>query len=171
MTSQAILAEGRWNVAPSQTKVTVSAKKLGFLTVDGTLEVSTGLIEIDSNNQVTAVEISASSDTYNSANKKRDIHIKDSDFLDAATYPSIVFRCSNVKPITNGYQAKGTVTVKDTTTNLVVEIRDVEFDSGHCTFRASSAFSRKAIGVTKFPSFVIGSTLSLDVEVKAKLTK
>ena len=170
MTSQAILDEGRWNVDPSQTTITVSAKKFGFLTVDGTLEVSAGLIEIDSNNQVTAVEITASSDTYNSANKKRDLHIKDRDFLDAATYPSIVFRCSDVETSADGYRATGTVTVKDTTTDLVVEIRDVKFDSGHCTFRTSSAFSRKAIGITKLPSFVIGSSLSLDVEVKAKLT-
>jgi polyisoprenoid-binding protein YceI len=161
---------GAWELDPSQTTVTVAARKLGLFTVPATLQVKSGSIEINDDHQVTSVEVVADAASYTSANDKRNAHIRSGDFLNSEAHPSIVFRTDGLTTNPNGYQSNGTVTIKGQTTPLVVDIEEVEFDSSSGTFSASASVDRNELGITKFPSWFIGRTLTLTVTAAATLS-
>lgn len=161
------LPAGTWSIEPSGTSLTATAKKLGFLNVAGTMTVSRGTIAIDDSHKVTSVAITVNADSYNSGNDKRDTHIRGNDFLDTEASPTIEFLCTDIVETADGLAAKGAVTVKGASSPLTVQITNIELQGDSCTFRASSAVDRNAIGVRKLPSFIIGRMLSLNVTAQA----
>ncbi len=160
------LPTGTWTLDPSATTISVTAKKLGMFTVPATLQVSAGTIEIDSDHQVTAIEVTADANSYTSPNAKRNDHIRSADFLDADNHPNLSFRAGSVTQAANGYRSDGSVTVKGQTSPLGLDIDNVEVGPDSGSFRATATIDRKAIGVDKLPSFVIGRRLQLTVNAK-----
>ncbi len=161
------LPTGTWRLDPSQTTVTVTAKKMGFIKVAATLAVSAGTIEIDADNRVTAVEVMADATSYTSGNAKRDEHVRSDDFLAGDDHPRIVFRADQVSPTAEGYRADGSVTVKGRTSPLAVTIDNVEYNARSASFTATATIDRTAIGVDKLPSLIIGRQLQLAVTATA----
>ena len=161
------LPTGTWRLDPDRTTITVTAKKLGLFTVPATLTMSAGTIEIGSEHQVARVEVVADAGSYTSRNAKRNDHIRGADFLDADNHPDLVFTAEQVKPVADGYQTAGSVTVKGVTFPLDVDISDLEFDAHSGSFVATATIDRNAIGVGKLPSLVIGRNLQLTVAATA----
>ena len=161
------LPTGTWTFDPTQTTITVTARKLGLISVAGAVAVSEGTIEIGPGGRVNSVEVVADSGSYTSGNSKRDDHVRSADFLDAASHPEMVFRGGEVSRTAAGYRADGSVTVKGQTFPLTVDVSNVEFDSRTSTFVARANVDRTAIGVDKFPSFFIGDGLQVTVVATA----
>ncbi len=67
----------------------------------------------------------------------------------------------------SGYSANGTVTIKGQTSPVDVTITNVQFTDSDGSFTASAIIDRKAIGVDKMPTFVVGRNLELTVSAKA----
>ena len=91
MATLTALPTGIWKIDPASTTVTVTVKKLGFINVAATLDVSSGVITIDDAGVVSGVDVVADSSSYSSGNAMRDAHVKTDDFLDIANYPTIAF--------------------------------------------------------------------------------
>lgn len=160
---------GTWKLDPSKTTVTVVATKLGFFSIPATLNVSAGTIEIDASHQVTSVEVTIEANSYASKNDKRNDHVRSSDFLNVDSHPELVFRADAVTKTSGGYQADGMVTVKGQASPLQVEVSDVKATGDHGSLRASATVDRKAIGVDRMPSFIVGRELQLTVDASADL--
>lgn len=158
------LPTGTWQLDPSATTITVAARKLGMFTIPAELTVTSGAIEIDSNQQVVTVAIEADAASYKSRNAKRNEHVLSDHLLDAGAHPTISFQTGAVVPTDDGdYSANGTVTIKGQTSPVVVSVTDVQFTGSDGSFTASATIDRKAIGVSKFPAFFIGRNLQLSV--------
>ncbi len=166
-TTTTALPTGTWKLDTSATAITVAARKMGMFTIPADLTVSSGTIEIDSNHQVVNVEIVADAASYASKNAKRNEHVLSDDFLDASTHPTISFRAGAVVLGGSGYSANGTVTIKGQTSPVDVTITNVQFTDSDGSFTASAIIDRKAIGVDKMPTFVVGRNLELTVSAKA----
>lgn len=166
--STTTLPTGTWTLDSSST-VSITVKKMGFITVVGTLDITSSSIEIDANNQITNVEVVVDAASYNSSNAKRDTHVHGDDFLDAENHKAISFNTGAVKPASSGYQSTGSLTIKGQTSPIEVSITDVEVSGNSGSFNATSTVDRKKIGITKMPSFVIGQNLQLSVTAKATL--
>lgn len=160
------LPDGTFQVDPAATTVTVTAKNFGFKSVPATLAVDSGAITIV-DGVITAVEVAVAAGSFATGNAKRDEHVRSADFLDAETHPQLVFRCGGVDPAGSGYRATGTVIVKGAESPLAVEISDVKASASGGTFSAAATIDRKAIGVAKMPSLMIGRQLQLSVDVTA----
>ena len=165
------LPTGTWRLDPSQTTVTVTAKKLGFFTVPATLAMSSGTIEIDADHQVTAVDVVADASSYTSKNAKRNEHVVSADFLDANNHPELRFRTGKVTRTATGYRADGSVAVKGQASPIDVDITEVDVDAGRGSFVATATIDRTAIGVDKLPSLVIGRELQLTVTATALVSE
>jgi polyisoprenoid-binding protein YceI len=163
MTTSTQLPTGTWQIDPSATTVTVSAQHLGFSTVPATLPVSSGTVDVDGEHRVVATDVQVDAASYTSKNAKRNEHIRSKDFLDAETHPTITFHAAGVTPTGNGYTARGTVTVKGTTTPIDVAITSVDVSGDRATFTASPTIERNTLGVDKMPRFVVGNALTLNV--------
>lgn len=168
MKTTTTLPTGTWALDPSTT-ITVTATKMGLFSIPATLDLVSGMIEIDDEHQIVGVEVVADAASYASKNAKRNEHVRSDDFLAADTYPTITFRTSSVTATGEGYRADGTVTVKDHTTPVTVTIDDVDVSGASASFSASATVDRNAIGVSKLPSLVIASDLALAVSARATL--
>lgn len=162
--------QGTWTLDPSATTIVVTAKKLGLFTIPASLNVVSGTIEIGADHQVTSVEIVADAASYASKNAKRNEHIVGSDFLDAETHPTIVFRSDRVTPGDAGLVSNGTVTVKGQATTIDVTVSNVDVADSAGSFVAAATIDRNAIGVDKLPSAVIGRQLDITVNASASLS-
>jgi len=161
------LPTGTWQLDTSTTTVTLSVKKLGFITVPATLDVMSGSIEIDDDHQVKNVDIVVDASSYASKNAKRNEHVLGPDFLDAANHPTISFRTGQVKSASAGYTSNGTVTVKGQSSPIDVSISDVEVSGTNGSFAATATVDRNALGVDKMPGLIVGRNLQLMVQAQA----
>ena len=170
ITTTTELPTGTWQLDASSTTVTVTVKKLGFITVPATLDVRSGSIEIGDDHQVTNVDIVIDASSYTSKNAKRNEHVLGPDFLDAETHPTISFRTGQVTSGSAGYNSNGTVTVKGQSSSIDVTIVDVDVSGTSGSFTATATVDRNALGVDKMPAFIVGRNLQLTVEAKASLS-
>ena len=168
MTTSTALPAGKWQLDTAATTVTVSVRKLAMFDVAATLAVRSGTIEIDENHQVTSVDIVADAGSYTSKNAKRNEHVIGKDFLDAESHPDIRFQADTVTSRGDGYQGKGTATVKGKSSPIDVAVSDVSFTDAKGAFTATAVVDRKAIGIDKMPTLVIGQNLELTVNAKVE---
>ena len=82
----------------------IDVKKLGSATISGSVEVS----------------------TLSTGNKMRDKHLKSKDFFDASTYPTMKFVSTSVYQEGDNFFAKGKLTIKDVTKEVVFKIINQE---------------------------------------------
>ena len=167
MTTPTALPTGTWELDPSATTLTVTARKLGLITVDATLAVTSGTVVIDDEHEVVDLQVVVDATSYASKNAKRNEHIVSEDFLDAGAHPTITFAAGSVTPTAEGLQADGSVTVKGQTSPVTVAIGDLDVTETVGSFVASATVDRTAIGVDKLPNFVIGRDLRLAITAKA----
>ena len=169
--TMATIPPGTWRLDPVRTTMTVTAKKLGFITVPATLTVSAGTIEVDVQHQVTRAEVVVDAGSYTSSITKRDNHIRSADFLDADNHPDLVFGAGGVSQDPESYRLEGSVTVKGQAFPMSVDISSVEFDAREGAFVARATIDRNAIGVDKLPSLIIGRDLELTVTATALMAE
>ena len=158
------LPAGTWQVDTGATTVNVSVKKLGLFTIPATFAVTSGTIEVDANHEVTGVNITVDASSYSSKNAKRDKHVVGSDFLDTDNHATINFRAEHVSSADASntsatYTSAGVVTIKGQSSAVDVAIAGVT---------ATATVDRKAIGVGKLPTFVVGQDLQLEVAAIAR---
>lgn len=170
MSSTKQIPTGTWQIDTSATSVTVTVKKMGMITVPATLTVTSGTIEINEDNQVSSVEIVADAASYASKNSKRNEHVLGADFLATETYPTITLSASAATATADGYTTNGSVTVKGKTSPIEFSINDVKVDGTKGSFTASAKADRKAIGVDKMPTFIIGGNLDIDVSAAVTMS-
>ncbi|MBG7605418.1 MAG: YceI family protein [Actinobacteria bacterium] len=166
--TEALLPTGKWQLDTAATTVTVSVRKLAIFDVAATLAVRSGTIEIDENHQVTSVDIVADAGSYTSRSAKRNEHVVSKDFLDAESHPDIRFQADTVISRGDGYQGKGTATVKGKSSPVDVAVSDVSFTDATGAFTVTAVIDRKAIGIDKMPTLVIGQTVELTVNAKVE---
>ena len=161
------LPAGVFTLDPARTTVDVTVKKLGFITVTGALDVTSGRIEIDESGSVTSVDVTVDAGSYATGNTKRDTHVRSADFLDVEHHPEMTFHADRLSAAGGGYTAAGTVSVKGATAPLSLDVADVASDTSGGTFTATCTVDRNAIGVDKMPSVVIGKTLTIQISAAA----
>ena len=167
------LPAGTWQVDTGATTVNVSVKKLGLFTTPATFAVTSGTIEVDANHEVTGVNITVDASSYSSKNAKRDKHVVGSDFLDTDNHATINFRAEHVSSADASnpsatYTSAGVVTIKGQSSAVDVAIAGVEVTGDAGSFTATATVDRKAIGVGKLPTFVVGQDLQLEVAAIAR---
>lgn len=166
MTTQT-LPTGTWSIDPAATTITVTATKLGFLSVPATADLMEGSITIADDGSVSNVEVIVDAASYTSKNPKRNEHVVSADFFDAGNHPTIEFRSSSVGPTGAGWRAEGTLTIKGNTSPLTLDITDLQNEDSTPSFTVAAAIDRSKAGVDKMPSFVIGNTIDLTATVGA----
>ncbi|MFT5027445.1 MAG: polyisoprenoid-binding protein YceI, partial [Ilumatobacter sp.] len=106
--------------------------------------------------------------SYSSKIAKRNKHVLSSDFLDTDNHATISFRAEHVSFDDATSTSAGVVTVKGQSSPVDVAIAGVDVTGDTGSFTATSTVDRKAIGVGKFPTFVVGQDLQLEVAAIAR---
>src|SRR5262245_10596764 len=98
-------------------------------------------------------------DSIDTGNKMRDAHLLNADFFNAKDHPTMSFKSTAVKPIKDGYQVTGDLTMlgvtKPVSFNLVGG-RKAEFPKGvsRTGFTTDFTIKRSEFGMTKFTDMI-----------------
>jgi len=107
---------GNWTLDPARSSVTLNTKSIwGLAKVKGVFHDVTGEGTVNADGAATGT-ITVAAASIDTANKKRDTHLRSADFFDADNHPSFVFLVTGITPRDDGgVTVSGTLTVRGTT--------------------------------------------------------
>jgi polyisoprenoid-binding protein YceI len=112
---------GNYKLDTSHSSVGFKIKHLMISNVKGSFDKFDGKFEYDEKSKtLKALEGSIDVDSINTANKKRDAHLKNEDFFNVKQYPNITFKLIKVE----GDKATGTLTMHGVTKEITLELEN-----------------------------------------------
>jgi len=170
----ASLSAENYNIDPVHSSVGFSLRHLvskftsSFTKVTGTINYDAAKPEASSVDAVIAI------DSVNTANEKRDAHLKTPDFFDTAKYPTATFKSKSWKKTgDNTFDVTGDLTVKNVTKEVVLKTTLVGTGPGMggstlTGWEATTTLKRSdfGVGIDKFVA-PLGDEVTVTVGIEA----
>ncbi len=149
----------------SSSEAAFSVKKVGFITVKGTLSDFSGQITFDKEDvENSSFEVSVNTNTIKTDSAKRDEHLRNQDFFDVDNYPNISFKSTSIQSSGTQFKALGNLTILQTTKSI-----EIPFDYNNGVFSGNFFINRLDYGLgKKFPSLIVGKTIQISISCKTK---
>lgn len=117
-------------------------------------------------------------DSVDTGNSSRDGHLKNADFFNARQFPTIEFKSTGIKPVSEGvYQLTGDLTLQGETRPVTAQLTDIRTgkvrENDAMGFEATFSIKRSDFGMTKYiapdggEDGGLGNTVDLIVAVEA----
>jgi polyisoprenoid-binding protein YceI len=178
----ALPAPGAWVLDTTHTDVSFTARHLMVTKVRGRFPVQSGTVTITENPLESSVVAVIDVAGVNSGEPGRDDHLRNSDFFEAETYPTMTFSSTKVEDAGDGeYRVTGDLTIKDVTRPVTLDLEYLgtiasPWGDQRAGFSASAEISRKDWGLEynmalEAGGVVIGDKIKLNIEAEAILQK
>jgi polyisoprenoid-binding protein YceI len=136
------------------TAVTFKASHLGLSWTHGRFNNVSGSFRIDPDAGKCAFNLTIKAESLDTANAKRDEHLRSPDFFNVKQFPTLSFESTEVKPIKDGYQVTGNLTLHGVTKSVsfpLVGGRKAEFPKGveRTGFTTELSIKRSDFGMDK----------------------
>lgn len=113
----------KYVVDTSHSSIGFSVKHMVISNVKGKFNQFEGKLKVDDKNQLHSLDLNMKAASIDTANKKRDNHLKASDFFDAAKYPDVKFWSTKVDFLgDNKYQVTGDFTMKNVKKPITLDV-------------------------------------------------
>jgi len=114
-----------WDIDGAHSTIGFSVRHMMVSNVKGSFGKVTGTVTAD-DKDVTKTTANAKIDatTINTANEKRDAHLKDPDFFDVAKYPEITFKSTSVKKKGKAFDLVGDLTMHGVTKPVTINVTE-----------------------------------------------
>ena len=167
-------AEAVWIIDPKYTTVQFSARLLFLFTIKGSFSDIRGTIERDpADISHSSVEAVIKSGSINTGNKRRDLHLRSADFLDAQEHGEIRFKSTRVEKGTDRdtLRVTGDLTIRGRSHEVVLDVN--EFDRSRSPqgedvtyYAALKEIDRFDFGI-KYGRLLIGRSLKVLIQIQA----
>lgn len=139
-------------------------RNLGIRTVYGTITGMQGAVKFNTQNLDSSYfDVTVDVNTINTAEEKRDAHLKNEDFFETDQWPTINFKSFQITDHDSVYSVTGDLTIKDVTKQVVVPFLIIETDST-ITFSGSAVVDRLAYNVgIDYNNFKIGYNVNVEI--------
>jgi polyisoprenoid-binding protein YceI len=118
------LAAEEYTIDPMHTGISFKISHLGLSWVFGTFKNVAGHFTIDSDNAArSAFAMTIKTDSVDTANAKRDEHLRSGDFFNTKQFPVLAFKSTSVKAIDGGYEVTGELTLHGETKPLTFQVK------------------------------------------------
>ena len=116
-----------WEIDPAHTAIQFSVRHMMVSNVRGHFGKFTGHVEGDETKPAEArIEATIETAAIDTANEKRDEHLRSPDFLDAGKFPTITFRSKKVEKVGEAtWKVTGDLTLHGVTKEVVLDLSDV----------------------------------------------
>ena len=112
----------KWTIAPSHTSLQLAVKHMAISSVRGQFKRVSGTIQTADDETLKSIEATIDAASIDTAEAKRDAHLRSPDFLDVEKHPNLIFRSTAIQARSDGkYLVKGNLTIRE-------ETRPVSFD-------------------------------------------
>ncbi|MBV8303097.1 MAG: YceI family protein [Acidimicrobiia bacterium] len=173
-----IPAPGTYTIDTSHSSVEFVGRHLGLSKVRGRFTTFGGQIQIAEVPQESSVEVDVDVASVESADARRDEHLRSPDFFHVEEHPSMIFKSTSVTPAADStWDVAGDLTIRGVTKPVVLH---TEFEGGE-----NSPFGDQRIGFTaeaevnredwdlgwnvvlESGGFLVGKKIKLDINVEA----
>ncbi len=170
---------GTYAFDPAHSRIGFVARHAMVTKVRGSFNDFTGTAHLDGDNPAdSSVSLTIQVTSIDTRNAQRDDHIRNNDFLDAATYPEITFASSSVEHRSgNEFTVTGDLTIRGTTKSITIPLEYQgaavdPFGNSRVGFEGSVVINRKDWGVTWNAALEAGGVLvsekvTLEFEISA----
>jgi polyisoprenoid-binding protein YceI len=168
-----VIAENMYEIDPVHSSILFGIKHFGAGNVYGRFNNPVGKLSFDEKNpEKSSVVIEAKASDIDTANQKRDDHLKSAEFFNIEKFPVISFKSSSVeKRGQQEYQIKGDLTFLGKTRTITVQAQHIGFGKdpwgGNRTgFESRFAIKRSDFGMN-FMQGPLGDDVQLIISIEA----
>jgi len=176
--STASLFAGTYNVDTDHSTVGFKIKHMMISDVNGKFDKFSGSISYDEKTKtIKALTGKIDVNSINTANQKRDDHLRTPDLFDTKKYPEITFALNNVK----GEKAYGNLTMHGVTKNVILDLENNgviqdPWGNQRIGLGLSGKINRKDYGITwntalEAGGVAVGEDVKLDIQLEGILAK
>jgi polyisoprenoid-binding protein YceI len=160
-------AFGQIHPVAKESSIHFTIHNFGFKT-GGTLAAPEGDIVFNPDDlEGSSFKMSINTESINTDNESRDEHLKEEDYFDVKNHPLILFVSTSIRSMgrKNNYEAKGTLTIKNTSREIILPFNAVK-NGNDWSFSGSFTLNRKDYGVGG--SSTLSNELVVDIKVIAR---
>lgn len=159
---------GTYTIDPAQSAVRFRIRNFfGLVVVRGTFALTRGEIVVADPVDSSTVEAYISAASIDTANEKRDAHVRQAAFLDVDTHKEMHFRGERVEAGDEAHLLHGRLTVRGISKPSALTVDAVSGDGRRLVCHAVTTVDRYAFGVTKGKGSM-GRHLTMDLDVVAE---
>ena len=166
-----------WNVDPEHSTIEFRVAHMLLSKTTGHFTDYEGFIDMDPEaGTVKAIEAKIRTASVNTNHEKRDAHLRNADFFDVGTHPTMTYRMKRYTKTADGYQAVGDLTLRGVTKEITLagNFNGVAKDpSGNIRagFNAEGKLNRKDFGMVWSKAldgggFVVGDEVFIKLDVE-----
>lgn len=167
------ISAANYTIDPTHTYPHFKISHLGFSTLQGRFDKTTGTLMMDQAAKKGSVEITIDAASVSTAFIKRDDHLRSGDFLNAAEFPEITYKSTGVT-FTGASTAKvdGNLTIMGVSKPVTLDVTRINCGTHPfskkevCGFDASTSIKRSDFGV-KYGLPGVGDDMQITLEVEA----
>ncbi len=162
-----------YTIDPEHTYPNFAISHLGFSTLQGRFNKSSGKLVMDVAKKTGSVEITIDATSLDTAHEKRDKHLKSPDFFNAGEFPQITFKSTKTTFTGDKVTAvDGNLTIMKATKPVTLTVTSMKCDihpfnkKSVCGFDATTKIKRSDFGIN-YGLPAIGDDVTLMIEVEA----
>ena len=141
---------GHYVLDPDRTTVTFTTRHLfGLGTVRGRMGLSSGSLVVPASGVGLGLTATLDAASFDTANRSRDRAVRSARFLDVGRHPVLTVSADRWSPSeSHAAVVEGRLTVRGTTSPVLLELDVLEQTPSHLTYRATATVDRYLLGVT-----------------------
>lgn len=165
-----------YTIDPTHTYPNFTINHLGFSTLHGRFNTTSGKLMFDQKNMTGSITITIDASSIDTGMKKRDDHLRGPDFLNSVEYPTMTFKADNIKLNMQGTgSVNGTLTLAGVSKKITLSVTamhcglhpfDPKKEKFVCGFDATTTILRSDFGI-KYGLPAIGDEMNLSFEIEA----
>jgi polyisoprenoid-binding protein YceI len=172
------MSSATWTIDTSHSTVHFVARHMVIAKVRGGFKSFSGAIELDEADMTkSTVAVSIDAASIDTAEEKRDGHLKSADFFDVEKFPTLTFKSKSIAKSGDGYKVVGDLTMHGVTKEVVL---DAAFEgkgkdpwgNERVAFAAKASVNREDFGlkwnqVLEAGGVLVSNKIDIELEVEA----
>lgn len=161
-----------YTIDPTHTYPNFTINHLGFSTLHGRFDKTSGTITMDRAKGTGSVDVVIDVASVSTGFQKRDDHLRSPDFFNATEFPQMTFKSTKVTFEGAGAKVEGQLTIKGVTKPVTLNVDSINCGvhpmnkKDVCGFNATAQIRRSDFGVN-YALPAVGDDISLSFEVEA----
>ena len=169
---------GIWDIDPAHSSVGAVARHLMVTKVRGRFTSFSGQLTIGETPEQSSVVATIDASSIDTAEPRRDEHLRSADFLDAENYPTLEFRSTEVERTSDtSLRMGGELTIRGVTRPVSLDVSYLglladPFGNNKAVFSAETEIDREEWGMTwnaalETGGVLVGKKLKIELEIQA----